>query len=424
MTEFRFLHAADLHIDSPLRGLAADREAPAERIRAATRAALTNLVDLALNERVAFVVVAGDLIDGEWQDWRTGHFLLGEIARLTGAGIRFYAIHGNHDAANPVLGRLRLPDGAGAVLDAARPRTVRLPEHGVSIHGQSFPTRDVRENLARDYPKPEAGDFNIGLLHTAATGRDGHENYAPCTVEQLAKHGYDYWALGHIHAREELARDPCWIVFPGNTQGRHIRETGPKGATLVTVRDRRVAAVAHHPLDDVRWAMLDIALTQEQDEGAALDAVRARLGVALDEAGDRLLAVRVTLRGACGAHAALVRDLGATRDRLHGEAAALAGDAIWLEEVRLLTRPPREQEVARARSDVLGQLLRQIDAIGPDTLVPDLQAYCAAMLDRARGLREALGEHHPAVAAARGAVTPELLERARQVLLAHVAAED
>jgi DNA repair exonuclease SbcCD nuclease subunit len=424
MTEFRFLHAADLHIDSPLRGLAADREAPAERIRAATRAAFTNLVNLALRERVAFVAVAGDLIDGEWQDWRTGHFLLSEIARLKEAGIRFYAIHGNHDAANPVLGRLRLPDGAGAILDAAKPRTVRLPEHGVSLHGQSFPTRDVRANLALDYPKPEPGSFNIGLLHTAATGRDGHETYAPCTVDQLAKHGYDYWALGHIHAREELARDPCWIVFPGNTQGRHIRETGSKGATLVTVRDGRVAAVAHHPLDDVRWAMLDIPLTQEQDEGAALDAVRAQLGLALDEAGDRLLAVRVTLRGACGAHAALVRDLGATRDRLHGEAAALAGDAIWLEDVRLLTRPPREHAATRARSDALGQLLRQIDTMEPDTLAPDLQAYCAAMLDRARGLREALGEHHPAVAAARGAMTPELLERARQLLLAHMAAED
>ncbi len=424
MTEFRFLHAADLHIDSPLRGLAVDRDAPAERIRAATRAAFTNLVDLALAERVAFVVVAGDLIDGEWQDWRTGHFLLTEIARLKEAGIKFYAIHGNHDAANPVLGRLRLPDGAGTILEAARPRTVRVAEHGVSIHGQSFPTRDVRTNLALDYPKPEPGQFNIGLLHTAATGRDGHENYAPCTVDQLAAHGYDYWALGHIHAREELARDPCWIVFPGNTQGRHIRETGPKGATLVTVRDRQVAAVAHRPLDDVRWAMLDIALTPELDESAVLDAVRQRLGAALDEADDRLLAVRLTLRGACGAHAALVRDLGATRDRLHGEATALAGDAIWLEDVRLLTRPALDRATLRARSDALGTLLRQIDDMQPDALAPRLQAYCAAMLDRARGLREALGEDHPAVAGARGELTPEMLERARHLLLARFAVED
>ncbi|HJS86915.1 MAG TPA: DNA repair exonuclease [Acetobacteraceae bacterium] len=424
MTEFRFLHAADLHIDSPLRGLAADRDAPAERIRAATRAAFTNLVNLALAERVAFVVVAGDLIDGEWQDWRTGHFLLTEIARLKEAGIRFYAIHGNHDAANPVLGRLRLPDGAGMVLDAAQPRTVRLPEHGVSIHGQSFPTRDVRANLARDYPKPEPGDFNIGVLHTAANGRDGHENYAPCTVDQLAKHGYHYWALGHIHAREELARDPCWIVFPGNTQGRHIRETGPKGASLVTVRDGQVASVAHRPLDDVRWAMLDIALTPEQDEGAVLDAVRQGLGLALDEAEGRLLAVRVTLRGPCAAHTALIRDPGKTRDTLHGEAVALAGDGIWLEDARLLTRPPADAAPAGARSGAMGTLLGQIDAVRADALAPGLREYCAKLLNHARGLRDTLGEDHPAVAGARGEMTPELLERARQLLLARIAAED
>jgi DNA repair protein SbcD/Mre11 len=421
MAAFRFLHAADLHIDSPLRGLEADREAPAERIRTATRAAFTNLIDLAISEQVAFVLVAGDLIDGEWQDWRTGQFLLTEIGRLAKAGIKFYAIRGNHDAENPVLARLRLPDGAGIIFAADKPRTVRLPDLGVAIHGQSFREREVTENLALGYPPPHPGDLNIGLLHTAANGRDGHASYAPCTIEQLAAHNYDYWALGHVHAREELSREP-WIVFAGNTQGRHIRETGSKGATLVSVREGDITAVEHRPLDVVRWALIDVDLPIDADEDAALGAVRAQLDAALSDAGGRLLAVRVILRGACAAHPALVRDLGATRDRLHNEALNLGGaDAIWLEEVRVLTRPALDLPAMRARSDALGLLLREIDAMQPDALAPRLQAYCAAMLDRARGLRDALGEDHPAVAAARGEVPAELLARARDLLLARVA---
>lgn len=421
MASFRFLHAADLHIDSPLRGLAQGSEAPAERIRIATRAAFTNLVDLAIAEQVAFVLVAGDLVDGDWQDWRTGHFVLTEIGRLTRAGIRFYAIRGNHDADNPVIRALRLPPEAGKFLRDDRPESLGLPELGVAIHGQSFARREITENLARDYPPPLPGHLNIGLLHTAATGRDGHDSYAPCTTEQLAGHGYAYWALGHIHAREELSRDP-WIVFAGNTQGRHVRETGAKGATLVDVRDGRIAAVEHRPLDVVRWTLVDIAPPIDADDDAVLHLVRGRLADALAEAGDRLLAARIVLRGACAAHAALVRDLGATRDRLHSEALLLGGpDSIWLEEVQVRTRPALDVAAMRARSDALGLLVREIDAMPAEPLSERLQTYCAAMLDRARFLRDALGEAHPLVAAARGEVPAELLTRARDLLLARVA---
>jgi exonuclease SbcD len=422
MIAFRFLHAADLHIDSPLRGLEADREAPAERIRTATRAAFTNLVDLALAEQVAFVLVAGDLIDGEWQDWRTGQFLLTEIGRLAKAGIKFYAIRGNHDAENPVLARLRLPDGAGNIFEADKPRTVRLSDLGVAIHGQSFRAREVTENLALGYPPPLPGHLNIGLLHTAANGRDGHANYAPCTIEQLADHEYDYWALGHIHAREEYLVREARIVFAGNTQGRHIRETGPKGATLVSVRDGAITAVEHRPLDVVRWALVDVELPIDADEDAAFGAVRAKLRTALGEAGDRLWAVRVILRGACAAHPRVVRERGPRRDRLHNEALNLGGaDAIWLEEVRILTRTALDLSAMRERSDAVGLLLGEIDAMPSEAVASRLQTYCVAMLDRARGLRDALGEDHPAVAAARGEVPAELLARARALLLARVA---
>lgn len=419
MASFRFLHAADLHIDSPLRGLEAD--APAERIRTATRVAYTNLVDLALREAVAFVTIAGDLFDGDWQDWRTGQFFTHETARLTRAGIRVVAIRGNHDAQSVISRRLALPEGA-RVLDHQQPESVRLAEHNVCIHGQSFATREVTANLVPTYPPPLPGHFNIGLLHTAAGGRPGHTTYAPCSVEQMAAHGYDYWALGHVHTREVLARAPCWIVFPGNTQGRHINEPGPKGATLVTVQDGHVADVLHCPLDAVRWAVVTVALDGVAEQDQALAAVRAGLHAALAEAEGRLLAARLRLQGASPLHPALVHDLGATYDMLHGEAAgcAAAGE-LWLESVQLRTRPALDRAALQTRSDALGRLVRAIEDAEPAQLAEAAKVYSAALLDRARFLREALGAEHAAVQTAAGALPAELLQRAKDLLLARLA---
>ncbi|HVC60177.1 MAG TPA: DNA repair exonuclease [Acetobacteraceae bacterium] len=423
MNSFRFLHAADLHIDSPLRGLEADPDAPADRIRTATRAAYTNLVDLALHEQVAFVLIAGDLFDGEWQDWRTGQFFAQETARLTRAGIRVFCIRGNHDAASVVTGRLVLPDGA-RMLRTDQPESIRLAELNVVIHGQSFASRNVPDDFVSGYPSPVAGLLNIGVLHTSAApgDRGPHPKYAPCTVGQLVGHGYNYWALGHVHAREVLADSPCWIVFPGNIQGRDIGETGPKGATLVTVQDGQIVDVAHRDLDVVRWALLPVDLASAVTEDDALAAVRADLDTALDAAGDRLLAVRIVLQGATAAHPALVRDLGATRDKLHAEAAGCAGaGTIWLESVEVRTRPALDLAAMRARSDAVGLLVRELDNATSAHFAAEVQTYCATLLNRARLLRETLGDDHPAVQAAGGSLSPDLLESARNLLLARLA---
>jgi len=414
VTAFRFLHAADLHLDSPLRGLARDPDAPVERIRRATRDALSNLVDLALQERVAFVLLAGDLYDGDWRDWGTGQFLIGQLARLTAAGIRVVAISGNHDAASQITRHLRWPAGA-VLLPVDRPATVEWDDLGVAVHGQGFHRRDVAENLAVAYPAPLPGRLNIGLLHTAA-GRGGHENYAPCTVEQLSAHGYDYWALGHVHAREVIAERP-WIVFPGNLQGRDVNEAGAKGASIVTVRDGAIAGLEHRALDVVRWARVEIDLAGAADEEEALSRLRPALAEALADAQGRLLALRLVLAGTCAAHAALSADPAALREKLRAEAmATAAGQEVWLEDVRLATRAPA---AARARDDALGTLLRGIaEAAAPDLLAP-LQAYANAMLNRA-ALRARLGPDHPAVRLAAGELPPDLLDRARALLLARL----
>ena len=415
MASFRFIHCADLHIDSPLRGLEADPDAPAVRIRQATRDAFTTLVDYAITQQVDFVLAAGDLYDGDWQDWRTGQFLVREIGRLCRANIPFIAISGNHDAQSIITRHINLPLPA-CQLSAAQVETCPLPHLDVVIHGQGFATAAVREDLTRTYPTPTTGQFNIGILHTNVDGLPGHENYAPSNLINLRNHGYHYWALGHVHTRKILHEDP-WIIYPGNLQGRHIRETGPKGAMLVSVTDGRIAGPpAFLPFDTVRWAQLEIDATGAADEDAAFSLVRSCLAEALAAAEGRLLAVRMTLTGVTPACAALTRDITATRGRLKAQALMLAGsDAIWIESISVTVKPPA---AAHALPTTLILEIERLDHAG---LGASAASYSKELLDRLSELRNVLGDEHPAVAtAARGELPPALFERARNLLLARL----
>jgi DNA repair exonuclease SbcCD nuclease subunit len=417
MATFRFLHCADLHLDSPLRGLEADPEAPVDKIRGATREALKNLVDFAVEQRLDFVVAAGDLYDGDWQDWRTGQFLIGQIARLSNAGIPLVAIRGNHDAASVITNRLRMPGENARLLDHKQPETFRLPDLRVAIHGQSFATRAVTDNVALAYPPPVPGWFNIGLLHSSVGERELHDNYAPCSVEQLRAHDYDYWALGHVHEREVLSRDP-WIVFPGNLQGRHVNETGPKGGTLVIVTDGKIVDVSHESFDTVRWARIPIFLAKDADEDIALTQVRAALAAEFEQAGGRLLAARITLSGACVAHDSFVRDLGAAREKVRAEALAVSGPGmIWTETVEIATSPVTEITAERDRTGAIGQLIRALETIRGDDILDDVRTYAASMLDKANPLRAAIGEEHAAAKAANDEIPESLRRRAEDLLL-------
>ena len=238
VVSFRFLHAADIHLDSPLQGLAGHEGSTAERIRTATRDAFDQLVGLAIQEQVAFLIIAGDLYDGDWRDYKTGLFFVSQVGRLHKAGIPVYLLYGNHDAESQITRRLTLPENV-SVFNSRKPQSFRLDDLDVVLHGQSFRQRDVTDNLALTYPEPVAGAFNIGVLHTGLGGMGSHENYSPCSLNELVNKGYDYWALGHVHQAKVLHERPH-VVFPGNLQGRHVRETGAKGASLATVENSEI----------------------------------------------------------------------------------------------------------------------------------------------------------------------------------------
>lgn len=353
---FTFLHASDLHLGSPLIGLTMKDETVARRFAAASRDAFSDLVTRAIDLKVAFVVIAGDVYDGEWKDTSIGLFFNREIARLDRAGIPLFLIKGNHDAESVITKAISLPDSVRQ-FPSNKPKTHLIEELKVAVHGRSFPERAVTENYALTYPDPKPGWFNIGVLHTSCDGRPGHADYAPCTTADLARRGYDYWALGHVHEYEELSRDP-WIVFPGNLQGRHVRECGPKGAVVVDVADGHIKSVERLILDRARWAVVAVDLSGIADETTALRSIEDAIRPAADNLEGRLLALRVRLSGSTDLH----RQLNANPHRFFDEVQAAAQrcyEDIWLERLRVETsetEKPPESDSALVAFDLSADL--------------------------------------------------------------------
>jgi len=408
----KFVHAADLHLDSPLAGLSKYEGAPVEQIRGATRRALENLVKLCLSEQVQLLLIAGDLYDGDWRDYSTGLFFAKQMAALRAGNVRVVWIRGNHDAASKLTAHLNLPENVYE-LSHKKPDTFLLEDLGVAVHGQGFDTREVTTDLSSRYPEPKPGLFNIGLLHTALEGRAGHAPYAPCRLGALIDRGYDYFALGHVHTREVLSESP-WIVFPGNLQGRHARETGSKGASLVTLEGQRVRSVEHRALDAVRWRLAEAEVSGESSLDGVLERVRESLGAAVAASDGRLCAVRVRIHGATAAH----EQLAARLDRVTEEIRALSLDLsaeAWLEKVELATRPSAERAVLREREDAIGELLKGLGRLAQDETA--LGELAAELLELKRKLPPELREGPDAIDLESPEAMRRLLAEVEQTLL-------
>jgi exonuclease SbcD len=355
---FKFIHAADVHLDSPLRGLSRYESAPTESIRDACRRAFENLVDLAIEEKVSFVLLAGDLYDGDWKDYSTGIFLSRQMGQLGQHDISVFTVAGNHDAANRITKALDSPANM-TILSSRKVETIRLDDLAVSIHGRSFGTQHVDENLAAGFTAAEKGMFNIGLLHTSLDGREGHAVYAPCSIDDLRSKGYQYWALGHIHKQEFVSEDP-WIVFPGCVQGRHIRETGAKGCVLVTVEDGVVSAVDKCPLDVLRWTLCSVDLTDAAEMREVLERTRKAIENERLSVDGRPIAMRIRFEGAT----AISGELAAYPERLEQQIKALgaeiAGDDLWIERVENAAIGKLDLDSTLSDDSAFGKLLKEI----------------------------------------------------------------
>jgi len=372
----RFIHAADLHIDSPLRGLSRYEGAPVERLRGATRLALARLVDLAIDEQVTFVLIAGDLYDRDWQDFHTGLFVREQMVRLGRQGIKVFIVQGNHDAQGVISRQVPWPDNV-KVFSSKKAETVKLDDLQVAIHGHSFPDREVPEDLVPSYPDAVPGYFNVGLLHTSLTGAEGHDTYAPTTLANLRAKGYDYWALGHVHARQVVSEHPH-VVYPGNLQGRHARETGPKGCELVSVQGGLVDA-SFMPLDVVRWHQVEIDISSALHLEHVSKLVSAALQSAASGAIEALHAVRLTLIGETTLHAQEARQPGTLAAAVQAATQDVTGAEVWIEKVKLNLRSPIDRDLLAQGADALGELVRWVDVLANDG--ESLHQFCKPILE-------------------------------------------
>jgi DNA repair exonuclease SbcCD nuclease subunit len=378
-------------------GLSAYEEAPLGRLQMATRHALANLVELAIEERVDLLLLAGDIFDGDWTHYGTGVHFIAEMARLREAEIPAVMIAGNHDAESKLTKALPFPENVH-VLSTREPQSVIFENLGLAVHGQGYATPAVLDDLSAGYPRRREDLLNIGLLHTSADGRPGHERYAPCTAAGLDAHGYDYWGLGHVHRREVLKAETP-ILFPGNLQGRGLRETGAKGATLLQLDHDGHVSHEHRVLDVVRWELLSVDASGCASREEACQQVATRLREAAKDADGRLLAARIQITGVCQAHAQLLADGERLRYEIIAAATDVAGDTVWIEGVQTSTSPVCE--IAGGGEDAIGELISELhelsDADALEALVPLAKILPAGVLEEfdpgnAETVRALLGE--------------------------------
>ena len=397
MTRLRFVHAADLHLDSPFRGIR--NQAPAhvaDALSSATFDAYRNIIGLCLQEQVDALLVAGDIYDGADRSLRAQLRFVQGLRQLDEAGIRSFICHGNHDPLDGWEARLDLPEGCVRFGPEVKGFPVFPDEPELAmVYGVSYPTREVRENLTPYFAGAGSGQgFSIGLLHANVGGNQDHDSYAPCSVSDLAGAGLDYWALGHVHTRQTLNDAGPAVVYPGNPQGRHPNEPGARGVYLVEVDDHGAVHLDFRPMDVVRWATFSLDIGPLEAEQGLLDAVNDLAEEALFDAQGRSVVARLDLtgRGQLNGWLRTGDTVGDIREQLNDRYASRSA-WLWCEGTRVDTASPLDRALVARREDFVGDLARLGEEIGgSDAGLASLRRFLEPLYSRSevRGFLEGL----------------------------------
>ena len=386
MPKLRFVHAADLHLDSPFRGIRAQApENVAQTLHRATFDAFENIINLCVREQVDALLVAGDVYDGADRSLRAQLKFVDGLKQLDSAGIRSFICHGNHDPLDGWEARLDLPPGCvrfGPDM-TAEPVFPDEPDRA-TVCGISYPRREVRENLSPLFPQAISGSgFKIGLLHANVGGDPNHDSYSPCSVADLEIASIDYWALGHVHTRQTLREQGPAVVYPGNPQGRHPGETGARGVYLVEVEGTGPPRLEFHAMDVVRWETLSLDIAGLETEQALIDAVSDRAESALEASEGRPVVFRLALAGRGTMHRWLRReDTGDDLLEQLNSRYANSNPWLWCERIQLDTASPVDREQAARREDFTGDLAR---------LCTELRENPVALVELQESLQELYG---------------------------------
>lgn len=392
MRPFRFLHAADLHLDSPFRGLTNLPPAIRDYIRESTFMALQNLVHVAKTEQIDFIVISGDIYDLSDRSLRAQLRFQQAMISLSEAGIHVYLIHGNHDSEDGSRAKLNWPLSVHVFGSDEVGTVAHVSSDGLMlamISGISYGRASVTDNLVPRFPTPTPGVYSIALLHTNVDGDASHDNYAPCTKQQLIQAGYQYWALGHIHSRSVLHQhlDTSFIVYPGNIQGRSVKETGAKGCYLVDVNGTGETKLSFQCTEAVRWERRSLCIDQLQDEQDLKDMLDQFIIELQRELPGIPAVVRLTLTGRGPLHRMLQQGTQLTEliHELREEQSRLAADSertvnfIWIESCRVETGAEIPFDQLLEQESFIGDMLRLSEALLNDESA--LRQLCQEALD-------------------------------------------
>lgn len=364
---FRFVHAADLHLDTPFQGIAGPAPHVAQALRDASLQAWRNLVELTIAQQAAFLLLAGDIYDGADRGMRAQLGFLDGLQRLSQAGVHTLIVHGNHDPLDGWSAVRSWPQGV-TVFGSDAVACVPLQAGGrtVHVHGLSYATRDVPDNLAKAFHAAPGAALSIGLLHANAGGNAEHAAYAPCSLADLEAAGMHYWALGHVHKRQLLREGDPWIAYSGDTQGRSPKpsELGAKGALVVDVIDGVVQPPVFAPVDVVRFAACEVDITGLADVPAVQAQAVALIDALRHDSAGRALLVRVVLQGRGPAARDLCRAdaLAGLRDELRAAFEA-AEPFVWVESLRDQSRGALDLAAVRERRDFGAELLHLCEGL-------------------------------------------------------------
>jgi DNA repair exonuclease SbcCD nuclease subunit len=365
MQPFRFVHAADLHLDAPFRGLSLGSGEVGSRLRQTIFSAFDTLVELCLSKQADFLLVAGDVYNHEVRSLRAQLHFRDGLARLAENGLTVFVVHGNHDPTGTAAKTVQWPDGV-RVFEGDEPECAPVVRNGSNlalVHGASHVSSRETRNLARRFRRDPQDLFQIGLLHCNLGRNTGHEPYAPCSLDDLAAAGLDYWALGHVHSGGVWSEDP-YAVYSGNIQGLNITESGPKGCYLVDVHSDHSLTLSFQVLDGVRWSSVEADIAGISSLDGLEEAVLAAVEAEREAAGDRGLICRVVLCGRGPLHGSLSSDESQDEllQRLREQYAATE-PFVWIKDLRVQTGPDIDLEAIRRRQDLLGEVFGQTEAL-------------------------------------------------------------
>jgi DNA repair exonuclease SbcCD nuclease subunit len=374
MKPFKFVHAADLHLDSPFKGFS-DANIPPDVLTAmkeATFKSFNNIVELCLSNKVDALLIAGDIYDSQDRSYKAQRRFIDGLKRLSDAGIKSYICHGNHDPLDGWKSSLTFPDlcyqfnskcGSYTMLDDGNETVV--------VHGVSYPTRVVTKNLIPGFNKLNKGTFNIGLIHANVDSDPNHDPYAPCSLKDLEDTGFDYWALGHVHNRKILKKKSPTVVYPGNSQGRHNREPGKKGVYLINVDQYLGISYEFSPTDVLRWESINLDARQINTLQILEDEIEKLFNSVLDNNDRRNLVVRLNINGPTEVHKELafggvLQDIQTEFNDRWG----LQDPFLWCERIIDTTSNPINRDKMSKDVDFTGELIRLVNKIsdGPDLL--------------------------------------------------------